>query len=162
MPRVPFAHNLLDPRHANSFLDSCAFDPKYAPEDEAAREIKRLGNDGVIVIILAHSNQKEIDNPNTPDDVKREAQSMIYTVETAPTPSERQRKAAIHTILTGNGKPENYEADASHVFEAGKYGGYFITTDQRILNKRDELRTVCVATICTPCEWLRVFHETGA
>lgn len=162
MTRVHFSHHYLDPRRANSFLDSCAFDPKYAPEDEAARQIRKLGDEGVVSVLLAHSNQKEIDHPNTPADVKREARAMIYTLPTGLTPEERQRKSAIHAILTGNGKPEKYEADACHVFEAGKYGGYFITTDQRILNKRDELRTVCAATILTPSEWLKVFHEAGA
>jgi hypothetical protein len=34
-------------------------------------------------------------------------------------------KARILAILTGNGSPEKYAADAAHVFEAGKYGGYF-------------------------------------
>jgi len=161
MTRVPFGRSYLDPRRTNNFLDSCAFDPKYAPDDEAARHIRELGNRGVINLLLAHSNQKEIEHPNTPQDVKREAQAMTYTLETALTPNEVKQKEAIHVILTGNGKPEKYEADAAHVFEAGKYVGYFITADQRILGKRQELGRVCAATIFTPCEWLRVFNETG-
>lgn len=161
MKRVPFGRSYLDPRRTNNFLDSCAFDPKYAPEDEAAQRIREFGNGGVITLLLAHSNQKEIEHPNTPQDVKREARAMNYTLETALTPNEVKQKKAIHVILTGNGKPEKYEADAAHVFEAGKYFGYFITTDQRILTKRQELGRVCAAIIFTPCEWLRVFHETG-
>lgn len=161
MIRVPISRNVLDPRYANSFLDSCAFDPKYAPEDDAARQIRKLGDEGVVSVLLTHSNQKEIDHPNTPADVKREAGAMIFTLPTALTPDEHRRRSAIHSILTGKGKPEKYEADAFHVFEAGKYGGYFITTDQRILNKRDELHAVCVAKIVTPSEWLHVFHETS-
>ena len=162
MTRVPFGRRHLDPRRVNSFLDSCAFDPKYAPEDQAACEIRALGQAGVISLLLAHSNQKEIDHPNTPEDVKREALAMIYTLETTLTPEEVHRKSAIHAILTGNGNPEKYKADAAHVFEAGKYVGYFVTTDQRILNKRNELRHVCAAAIFTPTEWLHVFHEAGA
>lgn len=161
MTRIPFGHYYLDPRRANSFLDSCAFDPKYAPEDQAAQEIRALGHDGIVSLLLAHSNQKEIDHPNTPEDVKRKAVAMIYTLKNAITPEEVRRKEAIHSILTGNGTPEKYEADAEHVFEAGKYAGYFITTDQRILNKRNELRQVCPAIILTPTEWLKVFHESG-
>ena len=162
MSRVPFGRSLLDPRRANSFLDSCAFDPKYAPEDEAAQEIRRIANEGGISVLLAHSNQKEIEHPNTPEDVKREARSMIYTIETDLTPGERAQKAAIHRILTGNGNPEKYAADAAHVFEAGKYIGYFITTDRRILEKRDQLRGVCPATIVIPSEWLRIYREADA
>jgi hypothetical protein len=159
MQRVSSGRSYLDPRLVNSFLDSCAFDPKYAPEDEAARQIRKLGNRDVVSLLLAHSNQQEIDHPHTPEDVKIEAQKMIYTIEIALTPDERKRKAEIHTILTGNGKPEKYKADATHVFEVGKYGGYFITTDERILGKWQELSRVCDAVIFKPSEWLRVFHD---
>ena len=112
-------------------------------------------------MILAHSNQKEIDHPNTPADVKREATCLIYTIETGLVPDEANRKAKIHSILTGNGKPANYVADATHLFEAGKYGGYFITTDSRILNRRTELHTVCSATILKPTEWTKLFDESA-
>lgn len=162
MQRVPFARSFLDPRRANNFLDSCAFDPKYAPEHEAAQQVRALGNGGEVHLMLTHSNQKEVDHPNTPADVRREAIGMIFTIETTLTPDEIARKNAIHNILTGNGKPEKYAADADHVFEASKYIGYFITTDQRILDKREELRKVCAATIFTPSEWLKVFHVSSA
>ena len=141
-------------------MDSCAFDPKYAPEHEAAQAILSLGNEEQVILNLAHSNQKEIDHPNTPEDVKREAASMIFTLETDLTSDEITTKARIHAILTGNGKPEKYAADAAHVFEAGKYGGYFITTDERIMEKRGELRQVSPATVLRPSEWLKLFHET--
>ena len=121
-----------------------------------------LGNGGEVHLMLTHSNQKEVDHPNTPADVRREATGMIFTIETTLTPGEIARKNAIHNILTGNGKPEKYAADADHVFEASKYIGYFITTDQRILDKRKELRKVCAATIFTPSEWLKVFHAANA
>ena len=161
MARVPLSRRLLDPRRANSFLDTCAFDPKYAPEDEAAREIRRLSDAGGISILLAHSNQKELDHPNTPDDVKREVRAMIYTIETDLTPEERARKEEIHQVLTGNGNPEKYAADAAHVFEAGKYIGYFITTDRRILDRKSELQSISGAIILKPSEWLRIYEETA-
>lgn len=159
MSRVPLSRSYLDPRCTNNFLDSCAFDPKYAPEHECAQRVRALGNEGQVNLMLAHSNQKEIEHPNTPPDVKREAAGMIYTIATSLTPNEIKRKALLHEILTGNGKPEKYEADAAHVFEAGKYVGYFITTDHRILGKKAELQHVSGATILTPSEWLKVFHE---
>lgn len=162
MPRVPFGRSFLDPRRANNFLDSCAFDPKYAPEHDAAQAIRALGNEAQVILNLAHSNQKEIDHPNTPEGVKLEAAGMIFTLETSLTPDEIARKAKIHAVLTGNGKPDKYAADAAHVFEAGKYGGYFITTDERIIGKRDELRQVSPATILRPSEWLKLFYETAA
>ena len=85
---------------------------------------------------------------------------MIFTVETDLTPNEQRTRMEIHRVLTGkNGKPEKYEGDARHVFEAGKYCGYFITTDKRILDKRGELHKVCAATIVTPSEWLAIYHS---
>jgi hypothetical protein len=162
MVRVPFPSNPQDPRYSNSFLDTCAFDPKYAPEDEAAREIRAIADAGGISILLTHSNQKELEHPNTPEDVKREAQAMIYTLKTNLSPEEKIRKAKIHAVLTGNGSADKYAADAAHVFEAGKYIGYFITTDHRILGKRGELKSICAATIVTPSEWLRIYRDAGA
>jgi hypothetical protein len=158
MQRVPF-RRYIDPRRVNNFMDTCAFDPKYSPEDVAAQQIRAMHQSGEIHLILAHSNQKEVAHPHTPEDVKREAAGMIYTLETGLTRPEIAQKARIHTILTGNGKPENYTADAAHVFEAGKYGAYFITTDARILRKRAELRNICAATIVSPSEWLEVLRD---
>lgn len=160
MQRVPLGRSVRDPRFVSNFLDTCAFDPKYTPEDQAAQQIRALNRDDQITLALTHSNQKEIDHPNTPEDVKREAKGMIYTIDTSLTPDEISRKENIHAILTGNGKPEKYAADSEHVFIAGKYVGYFITTDQRILNKRIELGQLTSAIICTPSEWLKVFHDT--
>jgi len=145
----------------NNFLDTCAFDPKYAPEDVAAWRIRALHQAGEVHLILAHSNQKEVAHPNTPADVKKDAIDMNYTLRTGLTPSEVNQRTCIHAILTGNGKPENSAADASHVFEAGKYGAHFITTDARILKKRGELKSICAAIIVLPSEWLTAFEETA-
>lgn len=93
-------------------------------------------------MILTHSNKKEIEHPNTPSDVKREAAGMLFTIETDLTVDERSRLATIHAILTGNGRLEKYEPDTAHVFEAGKYVGYFITADQRNLGRREKLQRV--------------------
>jgi hypothetical protein len=148
-----------DPKFRGNFLDTCAFDPKYAPEDANAAEIRTLGNDGAVQLYLAHSNQKEIEHSNTPLDVKAEAAGMIYTIETSLTNNELVMRQAVHDILTGNGKPEKYEVDARHVFEASKYGGaYFITIDQRILSRADEFDAVCGAVVVTPSQWLKNYR----
>lgn len=162
MQRVPFQKSFLDPRRVNNYLDSCAFDPKYAPEDSAAQEIRSLWKDEHIRLVLLHSIQKEVEHPNTPADVKREAGRMLYTMPTGLNVEEVARRQKIHAILTGNGKPENCAWDADHVFEAGKYGGYFITTDRRILTKREELRNVTAVVILTPSKWLKVFRQSGS
>lgn len=85
---------------------------------------------------------------------------MIFTIETTLTAGEVAQKHAIHALLTGNANPERHAADATHIFEAGKYIGYFITTDQRILRKRQELSRLSSATIVTPSKWLKIFSDT--
>ena len=163
MARVPFGRNPPDPRRANTFVDTCAFDPKVEPEHTAAQKIRAVRHAGNISILLAHSNQKEIDHPNTPNDVKAEASDMNYTIAAPLTPHEQQRFTLIHKIMTGEGNPSRYEGDAKHIFEAGKYGaGYFVTNDHRIMSRKAELEAASRAIIVRPTEWLAIYEAHSA
>ncbi len=148
------ARRPLNPWITNSFLDSCAFDPKYAPEDAAAQEIFELHDQEQLGVQTSHSNQKELEHPNTPNWVKKEAQGLIYTLKVGLTPNERALHQKIHQLITGQGKPEKMAADAQHLFEAQKYGSYFVTTDGRLLNFADELRDLCNLDVLLPSEFL--------
>jgi hypothetical protein len=156
--RRPLGYRPPNPKTRNIFLDSCAFDPKYSPEDQASQEIfQRHKSGNLISLDIAHSNLKEIDHPNTPDWVKREAINLIRSIQTGLTPNEIYEKSEILRILAGNGNPAKMVDDADHVFEASKYGGgYFITTDKKILKKRDELEKICSAIIVKPSEFLKI------
>jgi hypothetical protein len=156
------AHKPISPKQVNNFLDSCAFNPQGTPEEGAAKKIRELGDAGVVNLVMAHSVQREIDHPNTPADVKQAATATIYTLDCELNSEELKRKAAIHAIMTGNGKPEKYIADATHIFEAGKYGGYFITTDARILERRKTLEEASGVRIFRPTEWLKLLNEGAA
>lgn len=149
----------IDPRITNNFLDSCAFDPKYAPEDKAAVELFKLSRQGKILLQIAHSTQKEIEHPNTPAWVKTEANNLIFTISVQLTPNEVTCLRKIEAILAGNGKVENIAQDARHVFEAQKYGSYFITTDARILNRANAFRKSCGVAIVTPSEFLALVSQ---
>jgi hypothetical protein len=70
------------------------------------------------------------------------------------TQQEQMLKENILDILTGNGSRERMRQDATHIFEAHKYVGYFVTADERILRKRKQLSTVCNAIIVKPSEML--------
>jgi hypothetical protein len=137
------ARKHLDPRIVNIFLDSCAFDPKYAPENLAAEWLIQRTENADLLLQIAHSTQKEIEHPNTPGWVKQRAASFIYTIETSLVASERKLLEQILRILAGNGKPKSVFEAARHVFEAAKYGSYFVTTDERILKKKGELCAAC-------------------
>jgi hypothetical protein len=149
----------MNPWITNSFVDSCAVDPKFHPEDQAATELFRLHQTKGLGIRLAHSNQKEIDHPNTPSWVKKKAAGLVYTNKVPLRPDERSRLRKIHVVLTGNGKPENVEDDARHIFEAQKYGPYFVTTDERLLRRADEIRAECGVEILRPSKFLGFVHS---
>lgn len=141
-------------------LDSCAFDPKYDPEDKAAYTLHKLKKEGVINLEIAHSTLKEIDHPNTPRWVKMLALRMIFTIETNLTRQEKDLIKKIEKILAGNGKIENIKEDARHIFECQKYGYDFITTDNGILNKRKQIQKALGTTkIFKPSEL--VFQESS-
>ena len=160
MARVPFPRPLPDPRRSNTFVDTCAFDPKVEPEHSSAQRIRAIRHAGNISILLAHSNQKEVDHPNTPAEMKAEAGDMNFTGSVPLTPEENQRRERVRRVMIGDGNPERYQADADHVFEAGKYGaGYFVTTDHRILSRKAELDAASGAIIVKPSEWLAIYDE---
>jgi hypothetical protein len=153
------ARRNIDPKLTNILVDSCAFDPKYSPENEASEALFKLSQENRIILIVAHSNQKEIEHPKTPAWVKREAQSRIYTIATGLTDNEQKIKDKILGILAGNGKPENMRQDAEHVYEASKYGSYFVTTDERILKREKELFDLCTVKILKPSEMLKIYQD---
>lgn len=148
------AYRALSPLIVNNFIDSCAFDPKYEPEASAAVEIFKLSERGDFQLQIAHSTQKEIEHPNTPDWVKKQAGDLIYTINVRLTSNEKKLLSDIETILAGNGKIENIKQDAWHVFEAAKYGHYFVTTDKRILARVAELRSRSGVNVLLPSEFL--------
>ncbi|MDE1892459.1 MAG: hypothetical protein KGI13_08195 [Betaproteobacteria bacterium] len=155
---MKFGNNYFNPRRSNNFLDTCAFDPKVEPEASCANKIRNLSNEGKILLILSHTNQKEIEHPNTPKDVLAEARAMIHTLSVQMTSDELFKQKKIHEILRGHANPEAHYADATHIAESTKYGGCFITTDKRILSKRDQLLDLG-AVILSPSEWIEEFNR---
>ena len=149
----------ISPLIVNNFIDSCAFDPKYEPETTAANRILELSDEGKLLLQVAHSNQKELEHPNTPLAVKQRAAGLVYTIDVNLTPGERAVLSDIRTILAGNGNVANIAKDAQHVFEAQKYGHYFVTTDNRILNKGDQLNVRCGVVILKPSDFLALVEH---
>lgn len=161
MNRVPFGPSPIDPRRTTTFLDSCAFDPKYEPETTAANLMLSLYQEEKVVLLIAHSVESEIEHPNTPQAVKGLANDMNRTRLVGLTNLERERLQDIKSAFIGSGRPEKYEADAQHIFEAGKWAAYFVTTDERILKRRDVLETLSRAKILRPTEWVAIYHVSA-
>jgi len=143
------AHRQRPPRYTHSFIDSCAFDPGGIEEAASRRILEKWPN-----IIVAHSVQKELDHPNTPDDVKRMGQALVYTIETELTPELISKKDEIRILIQGNARPGKHKGDADHLFELYKHGGgYFVTTDERLLSYSDELFRRYFITTIKPSEY---------
>lgn len=149
----------VSPLLVNNFIDSCAFDPKYEPETSASNEIFEFSEEQHFGMLIAHSTQKEIDHPNTPAWVKKQATGLIYSMNVQLTPNERKLLGDVELILAGNGKIENITQDARNVFEAQKYGGYFVTTDKRILSRAGQLKKRCGVSILLPSEFLALVKQ---
>ena len=144
----------IDPRYAQFSLDTCAFDPKYSPEHKAAEEIWKLYEAEELILVLAHSNQREIDHPNTPSWVKARSAQMIYTLPVSLTHDELRQRDALVTLLRGDSTSNKHDDDALHIFEASKYGSFFLTTDQRILGLSEKIRKLCSVQVMKPSEAL--------
>ena len=157
--RKPMGYRPINPLITNVFLDSCAFDPKYHPEDSSAQALYILHESGKLVLHITHSNQKELEHPNTPSFVKKLAGKFIFTCDVQLVDEELARKELALKILAGNGRPERMLGDAEHVFNASRYGPYFVTTDNRILKKHDVLRRLCGVHVLKPSEIIEIIKS---
>ncbi len=143
------AHTQRPPQYSHSFIDSCAFNPSGIEESASRRILEKWPN-----ILVAHSVQKELEHPNTPDDVKRMAQGFVYTIETELTPELLKKREEIRILIQGNAKPGKHKGDADHLFELYKFGGgYFVTTDERLLSRSDELFKKYFITTIKPSDY---------
>lgn len=148
------AHRQRHPNYTHTFIDSCAFDPHDKEEEKCSRRLLARYNNGELVLQIAHSVQKEINHPNTPSDVKALAQPLIYTIESELTPELHRSRNEIRALVQGNAQKGTHESDADHIFELYKYGGgYFVTTDNRLLSLSEQLFGGYFVTTIKPCAY---------
>ncbi len=81
-------------------------------------------------------------------------QELVYTIETELTPELLSKRDEIRSLIQGNAKPGKHEGDADHLFELYKHGGgYFVTTDERLLSYSDELFRKYFITTIKPSDY---------
>ena len=138
-------HQQRLPKFTHSYMDSCAFNPGGS-EEECIRRLARLYDDGEI--------NKEIGHPNTPGDIKKRAATLIFTTELSLNQEQVTIRETLRAMIRGNGKPGQHEKDADHIFDLQMHGGgYFITTDARLLSLSGILFKKYSVTTITPCEY---------
>lgn len=146
-----------NPFIAPIFFDSCAFDGGSFVEQNSSIEARAIVEQRGAGIELVHSVLKEIEYPNTPQNLRDESQGFIYTCEVNLNETEIANLAIIEKIIVGNGSLEKMKSDCRHVFEAQKYGGhYFITTDLRLLKKSIPIKNNFALNILKPSEFLAI------
>jgi hypothetical protein len=150
----------LDPRKCPVAIDANALDRGGSNRDALVDRLLALYNAGTINLILPKGVRLEISNPNTPAHVQ-EAAPKIFTIGVGLNADEKRRKRIIAAELQGNARPGKHEADADHLFEAAKYGGYFITHDQRILARAGRIGQVRPPslTVVTLADFLTIFDD---
>lgn len=150
----------IDPRYFPSLIDGNVLDRGH-PDDAAVDEVLSLHEAGKIApLSIPHSVKAEIEHPNTPAEKRRRAAAFLFTCPVSLTPPEQKRHAEVRDVVRGNARPGKHDRDAYHMVEAAKYGGYFITRDDRLIRKRDAVMQHLGQgfAIVTPTEFLSAYR----
>jgi predicted nucleic acid-binding protein len=149
----------LDPRIGNNFFDT-NFRLTGGAEDAAVKEILRLHDEGSFTLDMPHSVKSEIEHRHTPPAVRREAEHKIYTIPVPLNDPEKMRLAKVRALIQGNARPGQHDNDAFHLFESAKYGGrHFITNDERLLKKAEEIWELLQIKVLKPSDFMAAYLQ---
>jgi len=144
----------LDPSKVNVLFDTNAFEG-IGPSDADVDRLLELGRSRKIILVAPWSVRCELHHPHTPARVREATIPQIFSYIVGQNSAEQELYRRVREILQGNAAPGKHDADARHVAEAAKYGGYFITQDHRInKTKREALEVVL-----PPRLWLVTLRE---
>jgi hypothetical protein len=154
----------LDPRKCPVAIDANALDRDGSARDNVVDRLLGLSSAGTINLIVPKRVREEIQNPRTPAHVREAALPKLFTIPVGLNSDEQRRKRIIEQELQGDARPGKHMADADHLFEAAKYGGYFITHDQRILTRAGRLREILPPslTVVTLMDFMAIFDDYAA
>jgi hypothetical protein len=155
----------LDPRISNVAIDANSLDRPDAVRAAAVDRLLGLYEAAKIKLIVPKGVRNEFRHPQTPLQVKKAGLPQIFTLQVGLNTEEQRKRREIMRVLQGNALPGKHAADADHLFEAAKYCAYFITHDQRILDRAGKLRGILPPslTILPLASFLEIFDdfETG-
>ncbi len=153
----------LDPRKVNVAIDGNALNRDGSAHDALVDRLLELSDTGMVNLIIPKGVRLEILDPSTPAHKREAAFPKIFSIAVGLNSDEQRRHRIIEQELQGNAQPGKHAADADHLFEASKYGGYFITHDQRILKKAGALGEVLPPSlsVVTLAEFLAIYDQYG-
>ena len=150
----------IDPLYTNNFLDANIFDEIADGQNKAVQELLRIYHEENITLILPYSVQAELEDPNTPEAVRKASQSFNYSIKVTLTKGEHQLYERLLAEITGDSEPKNIARDLFHVFEAQKNGGgHFITRDKRLLKRSDAIADLLNIEVMTPESFVSKVRE---
>lgn len=149
--KYEFSHNI--------FPDGSLFFPTKSGEKDAVMLLLKWVERGVVTPIIAHSVQREIEHSNTPAEIKSIVEGYVYTKDIGFTLDQMARLKQVEDIIVGNGKRENFSNDALHIFIAEDSGEYFLTLDERLIKKREEIKKCINIKICKPSEFVAIVKK---
>jgi hypothetical protein len=79
---------------------------------------------------------------------------FTYTIETGLTAELQNCRDEIRALVRGNAREGKHENDADNILELYEYGGgYFVTTDDRLLSLSEQLFSRYFVTTIKPCAY---------
>lgn len=153
-----------DPRYRPALIDAHILDLSIGEANVAAVErILDLARTLELMVLLPCSVKHELDRPETPADVKRRANALIYSLKLELTADEAKLHREARALLQGNAKPGKHAMDAFHLVEAAKWGSFFVTLDGRINRKAAEIQGLLPGLwIVSPVGLLAIFDHHRA
>lgn len=142
-----FYRNVPSLRYGSIVIDAMILDYVDGFEGEVIERLMSYYFEGEISLLLPHSVKAELESGNTPERVRRRARDLIFSNPVTLNADEQKRADLIYELLNGNAQPGKHLSDSLHVFEASKYGRFFVTNDQRIIRKRGPLLEILGKTL---------------
>ena len=157
-------HRPLDPRKCPVAIDANALNRDGSAHDGLVYRLLALSSAGTIRLLVPKRVREEILDPRTPAHIQEAALPQIFSYSVGLNSDEQRRHRIITQELQGNAKPGKHEADADHLFEAAKYGGFFITHDARILTRAGRLGEALPPSLAvvTLADFLAIFDDWEA
>ena len=134
---------MLNPRKTNIALDANALDRVDCQRGALIDRFNALAKLGTLTVVMPG-----VGNLRTPSDVQDAMLPRIFNLRPGLNESQQESRLRVAAILQGNAKQGKHAADASHLSEAVETGcAYFITHDNRILDKRRKLSGVLPSSL---------------
>lgn len=144
----------IDPFFSNNFADANILNDVADGEDAAINEIVELVQTAEITLLLPYSVQRELQSARTPAHVQRAASLFPFSMEVQLTEGERHLYRDLVDRVKGDAEEKNIAPDLFHVYEAAKYGGYFVTRDKRLLARGAAIASILEVEVVTPSTFL--------